>query len=300
MSDIQNFFANKNKTKTKKKVFKFNANLIDAATVTSAVHVDAPALSTETDVTGPLGSIMGTTESGITSGTMIHNTNGAAAAGADGGKLASTSGAGAEEWDDEALAASFSRNKGTPAVIVAATSGVTAELLDMKALDAKRRGEDDIAERLRIEETKAQLAAAKEGMEREAQRLKEEREMKERNEDKKTAPVGNSFSGAAGGKWVPPHMRAGSTGLDHGRMGFSSGMPSSKLDTQDDNLFPDLAAADAILEQKKEQVAYKVVKKTPVGGPNTTWGSAAATKGSAGRNLPESEPQQKRSYHNQR
>lgn len=233
-------------------------------------------------------------DSGMTSGTMIHNTNGATGGSADGGKLTSTSGA--EEWDDEALAASFSRNKGTPAVVVAATSGVTAELLDMKALDAKRRGEDDIAERLRIEETKAQLAAAKEGMEREAQRLKEEREMKERNEDKKAALGGTSSSGAAGGAWVPRHMRAG---LDRGRMGSSSGMPSSKLDTQDDNLFPDLAAADAILEQKKDQVAYKVVKKTPVGGASTTWGSAAATKG-PGRKLPESEPQQKRSYHTQR
>lgn len=39
MSDTQLFFANKNKTKSKKKVFKFNANLIDATTVTSAVHV---------------------------------------------------------------------------------------------------------------------------------------------------------------------------------------------------------------------------------------------------------------------
>jgi hypothetical protein len=36
MSDAAAFFANK---KSKKKTFKFNANKIDAATVTSTVHV---------------------------------------------------------------------------------------------------------------------------------------------------------------------------------------------------------------------------------------------------------------------
>ena len=37
MADAAAFFANKNKKK--KKAFKFNANTIDAATVTSTVHV---------------------------------------------------------------------------------------------------------------------------------------------------------------------------------------------------------------------------------------------------------------------
>jgi hypothetical protein len=47
---------------------------------------------------------------------------------------------------------------------------------------------------------------------------------------------------------------------------------SQKVDTQDENLFPDLAAASAILEQQKQQPAYKAPKKTPVGG-GATWGN---------------------------
>lgn len=257
MTDAAAFFANK---KSKKKTFKFNANKIDAATVTSTVHVDAPALSTDADMLA-LG-LAGTAITDTAVAVPVAMTPAATTSGADG--IPSTG-----EWDDEALAASFSR-KGTTAVI--AGTGATAELLDMKAFDAKRRGEDDIAERLRIEETKAQLAAAKEGMEREAQRLKEERESKEFKEVTKPSQSGTpGATGLMGSKWVPSRMRMG-TGLDRVRVNSSLGMPSSKLDTQDENLFPDLAAADVILEQKKDDVAYKVVKKTAVGG-GATWGS---------------------------
>ncbi len=76
-----------------------------------------------------------------------------------------------DQWDEEALAASLTR-KGA----VTATSNTT-ELLDMKA---SRSEQGNIAEKLRVEETKAKLKAAKEGMEKEAQRLKEEKE-KERS-----------------------------------------------------------------------------------------------------------------------
>jgi hypothetical protein len=143
-----------------------------------------------------------------------------------------------------------------------------SELMDMKAFDPKRNEQDNIAEKLRVEENKAKLAAAREGMEREAQRLKEEQE-------KKTA-VASRFAGAAegiggaGGKWVPPHMRAGA--LPKIRMGVGGGNPN-KVDTQDENLFPDLAAADAIIEQQKQQQpAFKMAKKTPVGG-GASWAS---------------------------
>lgn len=222
---------------------------------------DAPALSTDAETVA-----LGLAGTAITDHAVIAPSIMTTAAGtAIGGDGIPSSG----EWDDEALAASFSR-KGTAAVVTG--TGTTAELLDMKAFDAKRRGEDDIAERLRIEETKAQIAAAKEGMEREAQRLKEERESKEFKEvTKPSHSATSSTAGVAGSKWVPSRMRMG-VGLDRVRIGSSLGMPSSKLDTQDENLFPDLAAADAILEQKKDQVAYKVAKKTAVGG-GATWGS---------------------------
>lgn len=173
---------------------------------------------------------------------------------------------GAEQWDDEALAATLLQKK--------AVTATNAELLDMKALDLKLSDQTDIQEKLRVEENKAKLAAAREAMEKEAQRLKEEKERKEQESANKprfgTAAAG--LSAAAGGsKWLPPHMRGGSTSLAS-RLG-SVGPGSQKLDTEDENLFPDLAAADAILEKQKAQgPAYKVPKKTPVSG-GTAWGS---------------------------
>jgi hypothetical protein len=70
---------------------------------------------------------------------------------------------------------------------------------------------------------------------------------------------------------LPPHMRGGPTTLGS-RLG-AGGPGSQKFDTEDENLFPDLAAADAILEKQKAQgPAYKVTKKTPAGG-GSAWGS---------------------------
>ena len=145
MSDAAAFFAKK---KTKKKKFKaFNANTIDASAVASAQHVDAPEISAE-EVASTL------------AGTTI----------ADAGVSAGDDG-----WADPAAA--WGTNTNTNAA--SGGDGKVAELLDMRALEAQRNEEDDIAEKLRIEETKAQLAKAKEGMAREAERLKEEKEMKE-------------------------------------------------------------------------------------------------------------------------
>jgi len=276
MSDAAAFFANKKKSK--KKAFKFNANKIDAATVTTTVHVDAPALSTDAEVSSIGTALASTSIAENDSNQNTNNTN----TKFNGGSVEDPALATGGQWDDEALAASYSR-KGA----VAAAS--TAEVLDMKAFDAKRRDQDDIAERMRLEETKAQLAAAREGMEREAQRLKEERERK-REETKKpeSRAIGGISGIGAGGKWVPPHMRSGS-GLSRVRMGSVGPPASQKLDTQDSSLFPDLAAADKILEQQKgqESVAYKVQKKTPVGG-GATWGSRPPI--ARQKQLPESKP----------
>lgn len=178
-----------------------------------------------------------------------------------------------EQWDDEAMAATLTKKVTVPV----ATASSTAELMDMKALDLKRNEKGDIAEKLRVEETKAQLAAAREGMEREARRIKEEKEKKEQGGADSAKPrFGNAaagMTGAGGGtgaKWVPVHMRSGGAGVMPSRL---VGGGAGKLDTQDENLFPDLAAAAAITEQQKnQQPAFKIHKKTPVGG-GATWGA---------------------------
>eukprot|EP00538_Stauroneis_constricta_P013672 CAMPEP_0119567590 /NCGR_PEP_ID=MMETSP1352-20130426/36356_1 /TAXON_ID=265584 /ORGANISM="Stauroneis constricta, Strain CCMP1120" /LENGTH=331 /DNA_ID=CAMNT_0007616865 /DNA_START=141 /DNA_END=1136 /DNA_ORIENTATION=- len=236
MADTAAFFANKKKKK--KKAFTFNANKIDAASVTTTIHVDAPALST-TEATQPADDVVGSK---------------AAHAGAD------PKGPSSEQWDDEALAANLTKK----VTVAAPGTGNSAELLDMKSLDLKRDEEEDIAEKLRIKETKAKLAAAKEGMEREALRIKEEQEKKEQAKQEAAAVRPN--------RWVPTHMKAGGSMLSRERLGMASKM-SQKIDTQSEELFPDLASASKIIEeQKMQQPAYKVVKKTPVGG-GATWGA---------------------------
>jgi hypothetical protein len=171
-----------------------------------------------------------------------------------------------DQWDDEALAATLTR-KG------AVTASNTKELMDMKA---SRSEQGDIAEKLRVEETKAKLKAAKEGMEKEAQRLKEAKDKKETGKQEVSSGnprFGAAAVGLAGGKsWVPPHMRSGG-GMMAARLGMGPMISSTKVDTQDENLFPDLKTADTIMEQKKaQQPAFKAPKKTPVGG-GATWGS---------------------------
>lgn len=144
-----------------------------------------------------------------------------------------------EQWDDAALVTAPKK-----------TVVASAEVMDMKSLEKEH---ENIAEKLRVEETRAQLAAAREGMERRAAEHKEEKQP--------TQPT--RFAAAAtGGKWMPPHIRSG------------GGMKSTKLDVQDEELFPDLASAEKILEQKQQQqhTAYKPIKKTPVGG-GATWAS---------------------------
>jgi len=220
---------------------------------------DAPALSTGQ-------------EAGIAGLSISSATNQSAAQAGENDKNSG------EQWDDEALAATLTRK--TPASL---GSGTTSELMDMRSLDPKRNEQDNIAEKLRVEENKAKLAAAREGMEREAQRIKEEQEKKEAAtaaNPRFGAAAATMGAGGTGGKWVPPHMRAGGSGsLPKIRMGSTGGTVSQKVDTQDAMSFPDLAAADAIIEQqqKQQQPVFKVAKKTPVGG-GASWASKSKSE----------------------
>lgn len=233
------------------------------------LHSDAPLLSTDTDALEQ------------------YPING------DGSKAGTTGGAETswrnqdhDQWDDEALAMQTTKRTVVVAAVPSSNSQQTRDLLDMKSLDLKGNEEEQIAEKLRIEDNRAALARAKEGMEREAQRIKEEKQKKEQAADAASSSrfgaAGASVGGSTGGKWVPSHRLRDGAGAS--RWGAVGGGGSQKLDTDDQELFPDLAAADAILEkQKQDQVAYQPPKKTPVGG-GASWASqsssaAAATPG---------------------
>lgn len=159
-----------------------------------------------------------------------------------------------KDWDDETASTAVSAVRSAPA-------DSSAAVLDMKTHGSNAEAEN-IAEKLRVEATKKQLAAAREGMEREALKLKEERE-KEKG-GKRTAPTVGT------GRPMFSHLRgAGAGGLSRTRLGATS-----KLDTQDQELFPDLASASKILEKKEKdnKPVFKVAKKTPVGG-GASWAS---------------------------
>jgi len=273
MTDAAAFFANKKK---KKKAFKFNANKIDSSTVTNTVHVNAPAISTtKTEVsstTGVLASLtVGNSSSSLAEPALVT------ANGGDDGAL----------WDDAAMAAKTSRK----VMAVSVPPGVTTkELAETKAMALKTytssNEQADIVEKLRVEETKAKLAAAREGMEREAQRIKEGKEKKEQEVTSsrfENAAAGMSASSGGGGKWVPTRMRTGGGGAGIST-GWGSKMSSQKkVDTEDEDLFPDLATADAIIEkQKQEQPAFKAPTKTPVGG-GASWGASSSSAAPATR-----------------
>lgn len=131
----------------------------------------------------------------------------------------------------------------------------------MKALEEQRKSEDDVEAKIRLEETRAQLAAAKLNMEAEGKRIEEERKEAERRKQEKaeTTRQTSSVSTGIGGKWVPRHMRGGaSAAVDRGRLGAKS----SKLDPLDDEAFPDLGFSSA--PEPKAPKMPKQVKKKPV------------------------------------
>ena len=164
-----------------------------------------------------------------------------------------------QQWDEAAV---VSRSK-------TVSNSSAPEVLDMKSI-SQNKGSDNISEKLRVEETKAQLAAAREGMEREAARAKAEKERKEQEAQEKEAAKAAS---GGGGIWVSARMRASqNANLSKVRMGVAG--KQQQLDTSNEELFPDLAAADKILEQKEKSAQpARVPKKTPVGG-----GASWATK----------------------
>lgn len=231
MADTAAFFASKKKKGTKKKFKAFNANKIDANSVLTSTHVDAPEMSEGV--------------SGLSLG---------------GGKEGNN-----DDWDDSQGVAWGSN-------ATAANSGAdskVSELLDMQALEVKRNEEDDVAERLRVEETKAQLARAKEGMAKEAERLAAEKAEKEaKAAERAAAPP------AAGGRWVPSHMRNVGGGAPVGGGGLSS---------TNEELFPDLAAADKILaekERQEEEERKRIASSQPIRAPSG-WGARMGGGGSA-------------------
>jgi len=256
---------------TKKKKFKaFNANKIDASTVTTETHVDAPEVTAE-HVTSSLGGL------GL----------GAAVAGAE-----DTSN-GNDQWADSQGGWGPKSNATAPTT---AGDSKVAELLDMQALNAKRNEQDDVAERLRIEETKEQLARAKEGMAKEAERMEAAKANKGAQAGARFAgarggssALGGGGGGSSGGKWIPSHMRnTGGAAIGGPRFGMSgirgpASMDGSgvqkPVDTANEELFPDLAAAENIIAEKEKQVKDKkerLAGRAPVG-----WGGAAAMTAAA-------------------
>mmetsp|Transcript_15958 Transcript_15958/g.33511 ORF Transcript_15958/g.33511 Transcript_15958/m.33511 type:complete len:409 (+) Transcript_15958:218-1444(+) len=254
MADTAAFFAKKKKSGTKKKFKSFNANKIDVSSVTSTTHVDAPDVSTS-EVTTSLGLSSlggggndGGIGGGFSAGAKLGDGGGEwaddvvvpAAAGGNNKKWGSASGGGKIANDSATSVANSSENK-------------VAELLDMATLQAQWNEQDDVAERLRIEETKKQLAKAKEGMEKEAERLRLEKEKKEAAANARSSGLGLGGSAAgAGGKWVPSHLRGGGSSI-RGPASMDGGTGVRKVNMEDEELFPDLAAADKILAAKEEK-----------------------------------------------
>jgi len=261
-ADTAAFFAKK---KTKKKKFKsFNANKIDASAVTASTHVDAPEISAE-NVTTSLGDLRGL---------------GGTSAGAEDDQWADNGGG----WG----------NKTNATTVTSAGDSKVTELLDMGALKAKRNEQDNVAERLRIEETKAKLARAKQGMANEAERLKAEKEFKVVKATGSKASGGGGLGGLSGmggggGKYVPSHMR--STGLASGASRFGSVRGAASMDGSgfqkpvdmaSEELFPDLAAADEIIAEKEKREKEEK-DRMATGKPKAPsgWGNKMATGGIA-------------------
>lgn len=165
------------------------------------------------------------------------------------------------DWDESALASKAAK----PAP--SATNG-PAEIKDMSAFGAKASEQDDIAQRMRTEEIKQKLAAAKDGMKKEEQRLKEEQAAKEAKKQEQSQ-TSNRFGSAAaavgggvGGKWVPSHMRGRSTPAAGPGPRFGAAVSAAsgsgfqkKVDTNDEELFPDLATADKLIQEEEEKKA---------------------------------------------
>uniref|UniRef100_A0A7S2RNT3 Uncharacterized protein n=1 Tax=Eucampia antarctica TaxID=49252 RepID=A0A7S2RNT3_9STRA len=307
MADTAAFFAKKKKGG--KKFKSFNANKIDVSQVTSTVHIDAPAVSTGVN---NLGSTLSATGLNNNSSNAAVTTNSTANTKVVEEKK--NSGENNDAWEDLQMSNKSSSNNVRAGKI--STSSKTVELLDMKALESKRREQDDVAERMRVEETKAQLAAARVGMEKEAQRLQEEKSEKKTSTRTSTrtrttggaprfgtaaANLTSDGSSSGGTKWVPPHLR--NSGSSRAEASSSSNVSSAtgyqkKVDTDDQELFPDLATADKIIAQeeqnhKKQQKRISAKKMRDKNQP--VWGAKSihATGNFKSNNTPAVKPKLK-------
>lgn len=259
MSDAAAFFAKKKKGGKKKSFKSFNANKIDASAVSSTVHVDAPAISAASK-TVDIPAASTTTQS------PPSTTNGSNAQASNTPNLVE------EEWETPVPKTPSS------SVVIPKKSQIT-ELLDMNALEAQRREQDDVAERMRVEATKAALASAREGMEKEARRLKEEEEFKLVKGKAPVADTNRSAGGGGGTKWVPPHLRGGaSAALGNSRMMMNKVRgKAASIDTKDAMDFPDLASANAAIDEQKrlerEQMEKQRLRAANRKSGITPWGS---------------------------
>uniref|UniRef100_A0A7S1FVF6 Uncharacterized protein n=1 Tax=Corethron hystrix TaxID=216773 RepID=A0A7S1FVF6_9STRA len=252
------FFASKKKTGRKKK---FNANKISIGAMPSSgpagteaagaagehglgneIHVDAPKLSRA----AVLDDLLGGPDDGWT----------------DPGK--------ASHPPSSSSAASKKKPK------------EVGELLDMSALVARRAVEDDIVERLRIEETRGLLQAAAD-----AQKKKEAEETGKRSPAAEPpAAVTPAPAPTRDGKWVPPHLR-GRPAVSAAPMGLGSAMrrTGKKVDTGDERSFPTLSQGVAAVAQEEEaakkQSARGGTRTSTSATPTTTSGLATNTSWAA-------------------
>lgn len=207
MADTAAFFAKKKKGKKKFKTF--NANKVDVSSVSSTVHVDAPPIA-------------GSTPGGINSSKeekKKHTVDDD------------------DEWDT--IEQTNSKNN------VVVTTNKTTELMDMVSLEERyMREEENLSDRMEKEATKKALAKAREGIEKEGQKLKEEEEKRKKEEEEKKAKAAakaKAPSNTSGGKWIPPHMRANARPVAARKPSGSN--TTTALNTSDEAAFPDLATA---------------------------------------------------------
>lgn len=193
------------------------------------------------------------------------------------------------DWDENALSAKLQSSTLTTTggvKTLGGNGGTTTtssnEILDMKTTYESQLNEKvGIQEKLRLEETRKQLAAAREGMKKQEEKLKEEAEAKKRKEQEELE-ARNAFSGGAdaGGKWVPSRIRTAGAGVGGssrpiglGRMGVG-GLSSTgfqrQINMNDEELFPDLATADKLIKQEEEQKQLNAAKAKPV---KPAWGA---------------------------
>jgi hypothetical protein len=159
----------------------------------------------------------------------------------------------------------------TSGVSLVTSGSTTAELGTLQNNSASPFETDDIAEKLKIEETKAQLAAARLGMERQAALLKEQKEAAAAAATSSAAP--SSSSGTS--KWLPPHQRASGMGSLSFRSRMSA-VNATKLDVSDAELFPDLHQAEKILEAQKPKKPSAGPVKKPGAPGGATWATKSA------------------------